>query len=756
MPFYDIYTMAKIQYEISVIGIDKVKQMTKSVEKELAQHERKLRSKVRATNRAMGGSPSRGFNEIGKVAARQQVKEFRAAERLQNKQYKDQLRAAERANAYRVKLAVQAAKQVERAEIRAFKRVERERARVERQSSKLAAGMNRRGGMGGPAGLSGMGALAGLGKIAIPAALVAAVGLAVNKAIGKVTDAYKESHGREIDERMVANRVAGDMGISRGDALLKVRGYQEKYSRSHGIGSDDVLGAFSEWSKVTGDAARFEGIFDQYADVMVARAIDPKQLAKMAGQQWNSNAGKSDAERMSAVNDSLKVMIASGELGSIEIEDMPKLAAAMGSYSNKVTGDKNTNDNRFLTLAQLLGGMGGLGADEITTALKALTTDMTKNEKKFSSLGVDVWADKGKTKLKDPVSVIKDILNKTGGDLSKLTGLFGQEARKVFDILSNPEGMKAFDEFLKDMAYAFDPKKIADDAKFLLDSNQAKMEKAKQEFERVVYDSFLPAVSEAIPMIEEAIPKIAKWLVFAGEMFAEILQSGTFRSLMSALGIDMNEVERKAENKTKLSKAEAAEKEAKEIQEEQDIIRLNDPTSPEGKKKIDALEEKKKELLGTSDKLKGEVAQSDKKREDVVKSGHERLGRTRTLLAGGTLGMSEVILGATPIGYLFQKTLGNIAKMYENNGDTENPVYKMLQGFGIDALNKDAVPGDVDATTNMFTFFSDLIEKFGKDKDGGGESETADYTKQAAIALLEASTTLASTVRVNGPFGGSK
>ena len=181
--------------------------------------------------------------------------------------------------------------------------------------------------------------------------------------------------------------ITGDLETGR--ALL---GDLAKLSRATGSNLDDVVKTAGEFSKSMGEAAT------------------------------NSEEAK---RRAAAVYTLMKGVAGQGKLGSVEMKDMAQHGARFAAAATQFEGNAGDNILKVGMLAQEARGGGGAwnaatAAGSVSGLVTTLKTDARRQA--FRAAGVEIEGEGGK--LRDPTKIITDAIDKTGGNIDKLTPLF--------------------------------------------------------------------------------------------------------------------------------------------------------------------------------------------------------------------------------------------------------------------------------------------------------------------------------------------
>ncbi|MBI5189960.1 MAG: phage tail tape measure protein [Nitrospirae bacterium] len=240
-----------------------------------------------------------------------------------------------------------------------------------------------------------------------------------------------------IEERVRAIGRQGNLSAA-GVAALKQQVLDIGEATSQG--PDVLLGAIEKIIAKTGDiklAAEAIEAVARAAEASGASAVDLGAIAADLSQKFGifaSNMGRA-----------FDILYAQGKAGSFELKDMA------------------SNGERLFTAAANMGlhGEGGLrimgallqiirqatgSAEEATTAWENLAKDLIVNADKIEqTLGVQVWANAGHTALRSIDVLMKDIIQKSGGQLDVLVDLFDIRSFRAVSALNN--SFKKFGDF---------------------------------------------------------------------------------------------------------------------------------------------------------------------------------------------------------------------------------------------------------------------------------------------------------------------
>lgn len=387
-----------------------------------------------------------------KERARAQDKAQRDTARAASKRQRDEeremqamIRAAEKAGAERVRIAAKVDREIrkmEAARARENDRILREGQRLEEKQHRAAARAqfiqerdemrNRRRFAGVLGGAVDRGLQAGGRRI---------VGLA-QQATGMVTQL---GGGFSIADSVQRNvKDAGAMGDLLNSAInpfsaiagnrkradrSKVEGVVDQSAAQYGLERSDAIQGLQDFTGITGDLQTATVLLPQLAELARATGAKLSDLAQEGGNVATSLEGITDsgekAEKVMAV---LRSMSGMGKAGSVENKDLAVQMGKLVASAGKFEGDNVENIMRMGMLAQAArGGGGAWNAASAATSVTAFTSTFGKGARlnAFKGMGIDVFADKDKTKIRAPEQLIAEALEKTKGNANQMNDLFG-------------------------------------------------------------------------------------------------------------------------------------------------------------------------------------------------------------------------------------------------------------------------------------------------------------------------------------------
>lgn len=506
------------------MGAAKVAQALAGIERRFVQHNKTVDKAIgkapkQGSQRAQQSQAIKGIAEIGKVAAREEMRRHRQA-------------MSNIAKEARAKVAAEKA---------AAKAAAREIAKQRAASDRFRRGIAGR--ITGSAG----GAIKGIAGVA-GGALALAGGFAVQDAVREQIRVTSAATG-------LANQAFGNAGEKRSRAEIRADVMKQIKDLDHqsGMGREKLIGGLRSYTAISGDLGggqKLLGFMAELADAVDANVEDIGQAtarvkqAVEAGGATGELAAKQTQEIMSVIAGQSKV-------GSVELKDLAEMIGRATSAAGKFSGGAPKLIAEMGAMAQLAVEGGAMGGAEATTATSRLPTDIIKHNKALKKLGVDIFTDKSKTAIRGPTDIIKDVLTKSGGDLTKITPIFGDESRKIFDPLAKAyneagggeAGLKAIDAKLKPFLTAgLSDKDRKDSAEFARNTPERQFAKVMGEFKETVGSQLLPELTKLVPVLSQLVPVVAeitKAFVGFAKWAAENPMKGLGAIIAAKVGADL-------------------------------------------------------------------------------------------------------------------------------------------------------------------------------------------------------------------------
>jgi hypothetical protein len=513
----------RLQYEISATGEQQIRAVLRGVEKE-----------ARASNRRMAADASKASAQAARATSgpmfgpgrREQMAAIRANERAMIQSERARLREAitSAKTEQRVRLAQERElsrardsldRQRSRALMSRYKSEQRELRQTESARRGAATSMGR--GFATTAGGAAGGILRGGG-----AALGLAGGFAAAGAM------------REMSEiRRVASELANQAGTPGAKGALAAEAQSIR-----GLSGVETLSGLSQFVTKTGDLDTGRQIAGSTAQLSLATGANFEDLMATAGQAFNvlKDQISDPVERINQLNSLMGVLAQQGAMGAVEIKDLAQDFGKLGAATRGFQGNAPDLLRTMGAFAQVAVARGGAESSaDASTAASRLVGDIVTHKKKFKALGVNIQSKSDPTKLADPMQIIADTLEKTGGDVMKTSGLFGLESGKIFKgfaaTFSEAEKTKkgsgrdaVMSEFNRFAGAKLSKDDIDERAASRMDDPDLQNKEAMKEFSRAVGTELLPVATQLtrefvkfIPIIGSAARILGKFVSFLAE-----------------------------------------------------------------------------------------------------------------------------------------------------------------------------------------------------------------------------------------------
>jgi hypothetical protein len=523
-----------LEYDFKVINANALNQAFAALERRAAQHNQKL-------SRMFGTPVSRAGGSTGSVpmAARARVRAVANEEEKATKQAEAYWkRAQQRSVDHRIRQDQKAhndrMRQIareERAAIQAARSQERSARRIQQSNERAAARayserLGRARGLLGTGGNSLRGSLGAVGTVG-----GAALGIGGSIALGSAVQT-------QMSEAAMASQLANQAG----NPALK-GGLLKQAQSVKGFTGTEALSGIGEFVTKTGDLETARSVIGDLGNLALATGSDLGDLGATAGQVFNVLKGQIEdpAERMKELNAIMGALAQQGSLGAVEIRDLAQDFGKLGAATRQFEGGAPNLLRTMGAFAQIAVEKGGASSSaDASTAAARLSSDIVTNKKRFSALGVDVKSKTDKTKLRDPLSIMLDVLDKTGGDIDKTHGLFNEESGKIFKGLSatyseneakkKGSGRAAVEaEFNRYAGANLDEKALKDRAGSRLEDSDLQFKEAMKAFNAEVGQKLLPTLTALVPKFSEMLPYISR----AVELFAKLVDEVSKNPLAS-------------------------------------------------------------------------------------------------------------------------------------------------------------------------------------------------------------------------------
>lgn len=333
-----------------------------------------------------------------------------------------------------------------------------------------------------------------------------------------------------------AREVAGQYGLEAGTAL-------------------DALDAFATRA---GDLDTGRQMLADMAKLSAATGTELGHMAQASAAVYQSLGDIPN--KSEAVLDVMRTIAGQGKLGAVEIADMATQMARVAAASMSFAGDRGENIKTLGGLAQYARARGGApSAAEAARSISGFASTLQKSAriKQFDAKGVDIFADKNRTKLRDPVEIIIDSLKATGGNLQEMNKLFMDVvgARTVKGLSDDflqagggEKGAQAVREVMSRMkAAAPSDKEVEESARRASETAAAKAARFQNQLDTIAEKTMtqlIPALEKAGPSLlkfAEVVGRVSTWAVenpkmaIAGAISASIARAGIESALRAGI-----------------------------------------------------------------------------------------------------------------------------------------------------------------------------------------------------------------------------
>jgi len=526
--------MPVLQYDFAVVGLGVVNKALSSIERRFVEHNRRVSQTLGtrvggrqtvggATRTRLGADNSlRGLDQIGKVAAREEMKRHQL--RMRNIQKEKDAHA----NAFRDIGRVAAREEA--------KRMRHEQRAVMVQGRGRAAARERfaRSTMG-VAGRSVAGSVRAVGAVGA-GALAIGGGAAVASSLQSEIEIDKR-----VRQAIINARGAGEKGAFSPEQLRsRVRSAAIAGARPE----EEVMGGVEAFVAKTGDIKGAVANLQMFSTVAAATGANVEDIASAAADL----ATKFDLADPKEMANALAAFAFQGKKGAFELRAMAELMPRMGAAGARF-GMKGAKGARELGgMAQI--AMTAAGSPEgAATAVEATLRQLVAKAGEIQSgkaLGgkrVNVFEGGDPTKAaRNARDVIGDVISASGGNLVQLQKVFGDEGIKAISPLVTkfreaadkvgPKGSDADrtaagrkaveDAFSSAIDAVGDYSDIQKDAADATAGTSAQIERAQIKFREAIATNLLPALTKLMPSFEKLIPVAAKGAELLGKFIDEL------------------------------------------------------------------------------------------------------------------------------------------------------------------------------------------------------------------------------------------
>jgi hypothetical protein len=435
--------MIPLNYDINVIGVDKIKSALRSVEQGVRAHNARVkndvdraaavRSRSASAEARSASTTKRDLAAAAMAAQKRAVTEERLADRAeQSRRRAERLaegaerrrqRASEALEASRNKALLRSRKdalrddadkarrekQIAEAEDKAKSRVIEKQRRAQAESDRYSQRLLGRA----DAYTQTTRRMAGIamGTLAVTGGALLASGVAT-----------------ELDERAQASKLANQAGAPerKAEILAKVRSKDLV-----GTSGAEAMAGLGSWMDLTGDLDTGLGILKELNDVALSTNVSLQDLGSAAGNAFIPLKDSIDdpKKRLEALKQTIRGMAGMGTVGAVEIKDLASEMAGLAAQATKFQGGPEEVMRTSVAMAQAARQRGGAtSAAEAVTSVARFGSDVLTKQADLRQIGVEVFTDTSRTQMRAQKDIMADVLVKSGGDLGKLNAIFGERS----------------------------------------------------------------------------------------------------------------------------------------------------------------------------------------------------------------------------------------------------------------------------------------------------------------------------------------
>jgi hypothetical protein len=500
--------MAQLRYDISVGNTNQMRAVLRGVEREVASSNKRMAAGSKATTQQIARESAKAASApMGRMYG-PTAKDYVAQERQRTRERIVNQKREERLRIDGERRISRASEQLDRQRSAALMSQHRERERASQRADRAAQRSEitrretsrtmRRGVVRGVTG-----AVGGVARVVGAGTAIAGGFLAADA----------------IREDMAIRRGASQLANQAGTPELKGQLTQEARG-VRGFTGEQVLGGMSEFVTKTGDLDTARKIIGPLGELSLATGADIGDLGATAGQAFNvlKDQISDPVERVKQLNALMGVLAQQGAMGAVEIRDLAQDFGKLGAATRGFEGSAPDLLRTMGAFAQVAVARGGAESSaDASTAASRLVNDMVMHKEKFQGLGINIKSAKDPTKLRNPMEIMADVLQKTGGDVEKTSGLFGLESAKIFKgfaaTFSEAEKKRpgsgraaVMGEFQRFAGAELDPAEITKRAESRLADPDLQFAESSKAFNAAVSKDLMPALTKLIPELVKLTP----------------------------------------------------------------------------------------------------------------------------------------------------------------------------------------------------------------------------------------------------------
>lgn len=277
------------------------------------------------------------------------------------------------------------------------------------------------------ASLASIGAIGGgvVGVVGSAAAFAGRMALDVARDIGVETDIGQHiasasslrKQARDLSNSAYMPGKEGAAGMRQDPAALQAEA--RGVAKQSGFSAISAMTALQKFTAKTGDLESGRAILADMAKFSRATGAELDDMVDAAGDISNALGDAADKPRL--MKDVMRAFIAQGKEGAVEIKDLAVQMAKLGGASSLISGDRSHSIATMGALTQMTRAKGGaVSATQAATSLGSFMATFSKQARVNAMENAGIKLREKDGLLRDPRSLIIDILKATGGDANKI------------------------------------------------------------------------------------------------------------------------------------------------------------------------------------------------------------------------------------------------------------------------------------------------------------------------------------------------
>lgn len=321
--------------------------------------------------------------------------------------------------------------------------------------------------------------------------------------------------------------------------------------------TEEMLGGIEAFKKLTGNTGRAISLAPQMGRLAVATGTNMKDMMSNAGNIALSDPKMTNDDVMRLA----MVQTKQGMTGAVEMSDLAKYGGRLTAGASLFGGDRSKNIATMGAFAQLGRAEGGAAsAAEAALAAQRFATDVQKHSKGLEKMGITVGDGKGGLRAAD--EIVKDMVTKSGGDVTKFNQFgLGERGVKVLTAVSNEyraasggtrqkgesdadyavrhkRGIAAVDATLGKFTEGLSDADVEVSLKERLADADKQVTKVMNELRDAVGTQLLPEFLKLVPVLRDLTPMIADVLK-EGTKFAESFAKNPIQGIGKIIAVKL-------------------------------------------------------------------------------------------------------------------------------------------------------------------------------------------------------------------------